>query len=75
MLSRTPELSPADRRALMEQLQVLRTHPGGSPDVEKKQLQALKAFRDSAPKAWEMAKPLIQSIATSWIRSKLGLPP
>ncbi len=74
-LSREPGLSAGDRRALIEHLQVLRSDTEASPEIEKKQVRALEIFRRSAPKAWEMAQPLIESIATSFIKAKLGLPP
>jgi hypothetical protein len=74
LLDEQPDLSEGDRRVLEAQLTELRTQPT-SKDLEQRQIRALKKLQELAPKAWQLALPLIQSIATAEIKKQLGLPP
>ncbi len=62
-----------DRLALKEQLTVLR-HVAPDQRTEKLQVAALKALQRVAPEVWTASRPVITSIATSWIRHELKLP-
>jgi hypothetical protein len=74
LLDEQKDLPSGDRRALLEELASLRESPTGG-DVERRQVRALEALKQLAPKAWDLAQPLITTIATAEIRRKLGLPP
>jgi hypothetical protein len=71
----TDDLPEADRRALVDQLVALREPAAGDPAVETRQLAALRLLRAAAPKAWELAGPVLRVIITAEMRKKLGLPP
>ncbi len=68
-------LPDGDRRALEAQLVSLRTPAAGDPAVEKRQVAALRLLKTAAPKAWELAGPVLQVILTAEMRRQLGLPP
>jgi len=73
ILDEHTDLPEGDRRALREQLKALR-EPATSADIERRQLRALEALKRLAPKAWEVAQPLITAIATTEIKRQLGIP-
>lgn len=74
LLDEQPGLAEGDRRDLLERLAALREAPTGA-DVERRQVGALSALKRLAPKAWELAQPLISTIATAEIKRQMGLPP
>jgi hypothetical protein len=73
LLGEQPDLPEGDRRALEEQLKSLR-EPPTTPEIERRQIHALEALKRLAPKAWELAQPLIMTVATAEIKRQLGLP-
>jgi len=58
---------------MQAQLAALR-EPPTTQEVESRQIKALEALKRVAPKAWEIAQPLISVIATAEIKRQLGLP-
>jgi hypothetical protein len=75
LLDEQPDLPEGDRRALEEQLASLSDPPGGDPGTEKRQIAALQRLKAIAPKAWELALPIIQTILTAEGKRQMGLPP
>ncbi len=73
-LDQQPDLSEGDRRMLRRQLETARKSLGGA-DEESKLLDALKFARDRAPAAFNAALPVIQAIATTWVKLRLNQPP
>jgi hypothetical protein len=73
-LDEQPDLSEGDRRMLRRQLEEARKKLGGA-DEESKLAEALSFAREKAPGAFNAALPVIQTIATTWVKQKLGLPP
>jgi hypothetical protein len=75
LLDGQPDLAEGDRRDLEERLTSLRETPAGNPGTEKRQIAALERLKAIAPKAWELAMPIVQAILTAEGKQKLGLPP
>jgi hypothetical protein len=73
-LDREPNLAEGDRRKILDALDALREAPS-TDDVEERQTTALRLLKIMAPKAWQVAAPVIQSLTTSLMRQHLGLPP
>ena len=74
LLDEQPDLSDGDRRILEEQLKALREPPSDAAS-EKRQLAALKALQKLAPKAWELAAPVLQAFLSAEMKRAAGLPP
>jgi hypothetical protein len=74
LLDEQPDLADGDRRVLEEQLKALRDAPSDAA-TEKRQLAALKALQKLAPKAWELAAPVLQAFLSAEMKRAAGLPP
>ena len=66
-----PGLDDADRLELIEQIAVL-----SRPDEDEKQrFRAGERIKQLAPKGWDLARPILTSLMSAELRTKLGLPP
>jgi hypothetical protein len=74
LLDREPDLPEADRRRLKAQLVALR-EPIGTPEADRRMLGAFRALQTMAPRAYELALPIIRTVATSEILHQLHIPP
>ena len=74
LLDEEPDLLEGDRRVLEERLVSLRESPNDS-GAQKRQLDALKLLQKLAPKAWELAAPVLQVVLTAEMKRAAGLPP
>jgi hypothetical protein len=73
-LDQEPNLAEGDRRKILDGLAALRESPS-LEGAEQRQATALKLLKKLAPKAWDLAVPVAQSLSTAWMRQQLGLPP
>jgi len=74
LLEREPGLEEGDRRKLRAQLAELRK-PIQSDADEKRVVGVLRTLQQVAPRVFDAAMPVIQAIATAYIRQELKLPP
>lgn len=70
LLEFEPGLDDATRLEVAEQIAVL-----SQPNEDgKKRLRAGKALRELAPKGWQAAQPVLQTLVSAELRKQLGLP-
>jgi len=66
-----PGLDDAARLEVAEQIAVL----SGPDEDNKRRQKAGEALRKLAPKGWEAAQPILQTLLSAELRKTLGLPP
>jgi hypothetical protein len=67
-----PNLDEADRLTITEQLAVLSKPPDEASDEQL--VKAGSVIKRLAPKMWEAALPVLQTVLSAEIRRQLGLP-
>lgn len=66
-----PGLDDATRLEVSEQIAVL----SGPDEDSKRRVKAGEALRKLAPKGWEAAQPILQTLVSAELKKQLGLPP
>lgn len=66
-----PGLDDATRLEIGEQIAVL----SGPDEDSKRRVKAGEALRKLAPKGWEAAQPILQTLVSAELKKQLGLPP
>jgi hypothetical protein len=66
-----PGLDDATRLEVGEQIAVL----SGTDEDNKRRLKAGEALRKLAPKGWEAAQPILQTLVSAELKKQLELPP
>jgi hypothetical protein len=66
-----PGLDDAGRLEVREKIAVL----SAPEEDEKRRVKAGEALRKLVPKAWEGAKPILQTLVSAELQKRLGIPP